>query len=80
MMACGRFDPQATPSVNVRCLRIPAEDPRRFGSDSAIWNAYTATQENKGLSRRPRWNGYSFQPAPLAMAFFVVEPSRMNGV
>jgi hypothetical protein len=28
-----RFEPFAT-SGNDRCLRIPAEDPRRFGSDS----------------------------------------------
>jgi hypothetical protein len=27
-----------TPSANGRYLRIPAEDPRRFGSDSAIWS------------------------------------------
>jgi hypothetical protein len=30
----GSFDPCATPSANDLCLRIPAEDPRRFGSDS----------------------------------------------
>jgi hypothetical protein len=29
-----RFDPFATPLLNDRYLRIPAEDPRRFGSDS----------------------------------------------
>jgi hypothetical protein len=34
----GRLDPFAAPFGYDRYLRIPAEDPRRFGSDSAIWS------------------------------------------
>ena len=32
----GRFGPFATTSGNDRLLCIPAEDPRRFGSDSLV--------------------------------------------